>query len=71
VVAKDTNSTFHVVDVANQDSNQVFFLAAAKKHFGGQKVDFILHNAGVEGKGKETVIPMVEVKTCDYPISLV
>jgi NAD(P)-dependent dehydrogenase (short-subunit alcohol dehydrogenase family) len=65
-VAKNTNSTFHVVDVADQESNQVFF-AAAEKHFGGQQnVDFILLNAGVEGKGEDTVIPTVEVKTYDY-----
>jgi NAD(P)-dependent dehydrogenase (short-subunit alcohol dehydrogenase family) len=64
-VAKDTNSTFHVVDVVDQDSNQVFF-AAAEKHFGGQSVDFILLNAGVEGNSEETVIPTVEVKTYDY-----
>jgi NAD(P)-dependent dehydrogenase (short-subunit alcohol dehydrogenase family) len=64
-VAKDTNSTFHVVDVADQESNQVFF-AAAEKRFGGQSVDFIFLNAGVEGKDEETVIPTVEVKTYDY-----
>jgi NAD(P)-dependent dehydrogenase (short-subunit alcohol dehydrogenase family) len=64
-VAKDTNSTFHVVDVADQESNQVFF-AAAEKHFGVQQVDFILLNAGVEGKLEETVIPTVEVKSYDH-----
>lgn len=66
-VAITTNSTFHVVDVADEESNQQFF-AAAEKHFGGKKqnVDFILLNAGVEGHSEETVIPTLDVKTYDY-----
>jgi NAD(P)-dependent dehydrogenase (short-subunit alcohol dehydrogenase family) len=64
-VAADTNSTFHAVDVANEESNQVFF-TAAEKHFGGQNVDFILLNAGVEGKSEETVLPALDVNTYDY-----
>jgi NAD(P)-dependent dehydrogenase (short-subunit alcohol dehydrogenase family) len=47
-VAQDTNSTFHVIDVADEESNKAFFAAAAK-HFGGQNVDYIILNAGVEG----------------------
>jgi NAD(P)-dependent dehydrogenase (short-subunit alcohol dehydrogenase family) len=68
-VAKDTNSTFHVVDVADQESNQKFF-AAAEKHFGGQNVDFILLNAGVEGDSMKTHIPTVTVETYDYIFSV-
>jgi NAD(P)-dependent dehydrogenase (short-subunit alcohol dehydrogenase family) len=64
-VAAATNSTFHVVDVSNERSNQVFF-TAAEKHFGGQNVDFIFLNAGVEGKSEGTVIPTLDVDTYDY-----
>lgn len=64
-VAKETNSTFHVIDVANEASNKQFF-AAAEEHFGGQKVDFILLNAGVEGNSEETSVSSLNVRTFDY-----
>lgn len=65
-VAADTKSTFHVVNVADEESNKTFF-AAAEKHFDGQNVDYVLLNAGVEGKGEETVVPNnLTVKNYDY-----
>jgi NAD(P)-dependent dehydrogenase (short-subunit alcohol dehydrogenase family) len=66
-VAQDTNSTFHVVDVADEESNKAFF-AAAEKHFGGgQSVDFIVLNAGVEGNGEDTLAPNANaIKVYDY-----
>ena len=54
-VAQDTNTTFHVVDVADEESNKTFF-AAAGKHFDGQKVDYIILNAGVEGNPEDKPI---------------
>jgi NAD(P)-dependent dehydrogenase (short-subunit alcohol dehydrogenase family) len=69
-VAQDTNSTFHVVDVADEESNKSFF-AAADKHFGGQGVDFIILNAGVEGNGEDTVAPNLNaIKVYDYVFSV-
>lgn len=64
-VAKATNTTFHPVDVADEQSNKAFF-AAAEKHFGGQKVDFIFLNAGVEGDSSETMVQNLNVNTFDY-----
>jgi NAD(P)-dependent dehydrogenase (short-subunit alcohol dehydrogenase family) len=67
-VAQDTNSTFHVVDVADEESNKAFF-AAAEKQFGGGRsaVDFIILNAGVEGNGADTVAPnMNAIAVHDY-----
>ena len=64
-VAKETSSTFHVVDVADKQSNEAFF-AAAEKHFDGQNVDFILLNAGVEGDATETQVNSLNVDTYDY-----
>jgi NAD(P)-dependent dehydrogenase (short-subunit alcohol dehydrogenase family) len=69
-VAQDTKSTFHVIDVADQESNKAFFAAAAK-YFGGQNVDYIILNAGVEGNGEDTVAPNVNaIKTYDYVFSV-
>jgi gluconate 5-dehydrogenase len=54
-VAQTTQTTFHVVDVADEESNRAFFKAAAD-HFGGDAaVDYIFLNAGVEGNGSEMV----------------
>lgn len=66
-VAKETNTTFHPVDVADEQSNKTFF-AAAEKHFGGKKeqVDFIFLNAGVEGDGSETMVQNLNIDTYDY-----
>lgn len=66
-VAKQTNSTFHKVDVALEESNKDFF-AAAMKHFGGSVsepncVDFVFLNAGVGGNGD---ITSLDVKMYDY-----
>jgi NAD(P)-dependent dehydrogenase (short-subunit alcohol dehydrogenase family) len=64
-VAKETSSTFHVVDVADEASNKAFF-AAAEKHFGGKEnVDFILLNAGVEGKNEDTAVSTLDIKAYD------
>ena len=70
-VANDTNTTFHTVDVADQESNEVFF-AAAETHFGGKgKVDYILLNAGVEGKNEETVAESnLDIDNFDYIYSV-
>jgi NAD(P)-dependent dehydrogenase (short-subunit alcohol dehydrogenase family) len=61
-VALQTKSTFHVVDVADEESNRAFFQAAAD-HFGANAagegkhvVDYIFLNAGVEGNGSEMVV---------------
>ena len=52
-VASETSTTFHPVDVANEESNQIFF-QAAEMHFDGlEKVDFIFLNAGVEGSNEK------------------
>lgn len=64
-VAKETKTTFHTVDVADEESNKAFF-AAAGKHFGGHNVDFILLNAGVEGENAETQVTNLTIKTYDY-----
>jgi NAD(P)-dependent dehydrogenase (short-subunit alcohol dehydrogenase family) len=53
-VAHTTQTTFHVVDVADEESNRAFFKAAAD-HFGAAAVDYIFLNAGVEGNGSEMV----------------
>jgi NAD(P)-dependent dehydrogenase (short-subunit alcohol dehydrogenase family) len=63
-VAKETNSTFHVVDVADEESSKTFF-AAAEAHFGGRNVDFILLNAGLGGTAAETVVPNLNVQSYD------
>jgi NAD(P)-dependent dehydrogenase (short-subunit alcohol dehydrogenase family) len=68
-VAKETGSTFHTVDVANDESNKAFF-EAAKKHFGGSNVDYILLNAGVEGKNEDTVITNFNIENYDYIYSV-
>ena len=70
-VAQDTKSSFHVVDVGDEESNNAFF-AAAEKHFGGQGcVDFIILNAGVEGNNENTVAPNVNaIKEFDYIFSV-
>jgi NAD(P)-dependent dehydrogenase (short-subunit alcohol dehydrogenase family) len=69
-VAQDTNSTFQVVDVADEESNKAFF-AAAEKHFGGQVADFIILNAGVEGKAQATIAPNLNaIKEYDYIFSV-
>lgn len=65
-VAKDTKTTFHKVDVADEASNKAFF-AAAEKHFGGpETVNFILLNSGVEGKNEDAQIQSMNVETYDY-----
>lgn len=64
-VAKEVGGTFHTVDVANDESNKAFF-NAAEKHFGGQNVDFILLNAGVEGNNEDTVVTSLNIETYDY-----
>jgi NAD(P)-dependent dehydrogenase (short-subunit alcohol dehydrogenase family) len=68
-VAKETRSTFHSVDVANDESNKAFF-EAAEKHFGGPNVDYILLNAGVEGKNEDTVITHFNIENYDYIFSV-
>jgi NAD(P)-dependent dehydrogenase (short-subunit alcohol dehydrogenase family) len=69
-VAEDTNSTFHVVDVADEESNKAFF-ATAEMHFDGQGADLIILNAGVEGNGEETIAPNANaIKTYDYVFSI-
>jgi NAD(P)-dependent dehydrogenase (short-subunit alcohol dehydrogenase family) len=68
-VAKETGSTFHTVDVANEESNKAFF-EAAEKHFGGTNVDYILLNAGVEGKNEDTVITNFNIENYDYIYSV-
>jgi NAD(P)-dependent dehydrogenase (short-subunit alcohol dehydrogenase family) len=68
-VAKETGSTFHTVDVANEDSNKDFF-EAAEKHFGGANVDYIFLNAAVEGKNEETVITNLNIENYDYIYSV-
>jgi NAD(P)-dependent dehydrogenase (short-subunit alcohol dehydrogenase family) len=68
-VAKETGSTFHIVDVASEDSSKVFF-EAAEKHFGGTNVDYILLNAGVEGKNEDTVITNFNIENYDYIYSV-
>lgn len=68
-VAKQTKTTFHKVDVADQDSNKAFF-EAAKAHFQGSNVDYILLNAGVEGNAAETTIKDLNVDTYDYIYSV-
>jgi NAD(P)-dependent dehydrogenase (short-subunit alcohol dehydrogenase family) len=68
-VAKETGSTFHTVDVANDESNKTFF-EAAEKHFGGANVDYILLNAGVEGKNEDTVITNFNIENFDYIYSV-
>ena len=61
---------FIPVDVADQASNKAFF-AAAQTHFGGaESVDFILLNAGVEGKNEDTMIASLNVETFDYIYSV-
>jgi len=65
-VAEETNTSFHKVDVVDQDSNKNFF-AAAEKFFGGpQSVDFILLNAGVEGDSSATMIQSMDIEAYDY-----
>jgi len=78
-VAKQTNSTFHQVDVASEESNKDFF-AAAMTHFGGGGsdvvssepnnncccVDFIFLNAGVLGNLEDHHVTTLDVKTYDY-----
>jgi NAD(P)-dependent dehydrogenase (short-subunit alcohol dehydrogenase family) len=68
-VAKETGSTFHIVDVASDESNKAFF-EAAEKHFGGTNVDYILLNAGVEGKNEEAVITNFNIENYDYIYSV-
>jgi NAD(P)-dependent dehydrogenase (short-subunit alcohol dehydrogenase family) len=68
-VAKETGSTFHTLDVANDESNEAFF-EAAEQHFGGRNVDYILLNAGVEGKNEETVITNFNIDNYDYIYSV-
>ena len=70
-VAKDTNTTFHVVDVADEESNKAFF-QAAKDHFGGEEatVDAILLNAGVEGNNAETHASNLKINAYDYIYSV-
>lgn len=69
-VAEETKSVFHQVDVADQESNKAFF-AAAEKHFGGpETVDFVLLNAGVEGKNEDTMVSSLNVDTFDYIYSV-
>jgi NAD(P)-dependent dehydrogenase (short-subunit alcohol dehydrogenase family) len=63
-VAQDTNSTFHVVDVADEESCQTFF-AAAEACFGGPNADFIILNAGLGGTAAETVVPNLNVQSFD------
>jgi gluconate 5-dehydrogenase len=55
-VAQTTQTTFHVVDVADEESNRAFYKAAAD-FFGtaDPAVDYIFLNAGVEGNGSEMV----------------
>eukprot|EP01108_Squamamoeba_japonica_P002349 TRINITY_DN2100_c0_g1_i1.p2 TRINITY_DN2100_c0_g1~~TRINITY_DN2100_c0_g1_i1.p2 ORF type:complete len:278 (+),score=138.49 TRINITY_DN2100_c0_g1_i1:124-957(+) len=59
------NVTFVKVDTADEASNKAFFEAANAK-LGG--IDFVLLNAGVEGKGAETNVTNGEFKidTYDY-----
>jgi NAD(P)-dependent dehydrogenase (short-subunit alcohol dehydrogenase family) len=69
-VAQDTNSTFQVVDVVDEESNKAFF-AAAEKLFGGQVADFIILNAGVKGKAQDTIAPNLNaIKEYDYIFSV-
>jgi NAD(P)-dependent dehydrogenase (short-subunit alcohol dehydrogenase family) len=68
-VAKETGSTFHNVDVANDESNRLFF-EAAERHFGGANVDYILLNAGVEGKNEDTVVTSLSIDNYDYIYSV-
>jgi NAD(P)-dependent dehydrogenase (short-subunit alcohol dehydrogenase family) len=72
-VAAQTKSTFHVVDVADEESNRAFFRAAAV-HFGGEKtvVDHIFLNAGVEGNESAMVAgtDAFSVSSYDYVFSV-
>lgn len=68
-VAKEVGATFHTVDVADEESNKAFF-EAAEKHFDGQKVDYILLNAGVEGKNEDTVVTNLSIENYDYIYSV-
>jgi len=77
VAKQQTNTTFHKVDVAVEESNKDFF-AAATKHFGDTSgsdasdvsdpeccVDFVFLNAGVEGDAGAHVTTL-DLKTYDY-----
>lgn len=55
-IAAKTQATFHVVDVADEQSNKAFFDAAAKHFDGASGVDAILLNAGVEGEGADQML---------------
>mmetsp|Transcript_61109 Transcript_61109/g.149616 ORF Transcript_61109/g.149616 Transcript_61109/m.149616 type:complete len:274 (+) Transcript_61109:364-1185(+) len=69
-VAEETNTTFHVLDVADEESNRKFF-DAASNHFGGTKtVDFVLLNAGVEGNNAEAQVSNLSVSNYDYIYSV-
>jgi NAD(P)-dependent dehydrogenase (short-subunit alcohol dehydrogenase family) len=68
-VAKETGSTFHTGDVANDESNKKFF-EAAEKYFGGAKVDVIFLNAGVGGRNEDTVITNFNIENYDYIYSV-
>jgi NAD(P)-dependent dehydrogenase (short-subunit alcohol dehydrogenase family) len=68
-VAKETGSTFHTVDVASDESNKAFF-DAAKSHFSGANVDYILLNAGVEGSNEDTIITNFNIENYDYIYSV-
>eukprot|EP01108_Squamamoeba_japonica_P002351 TRINITY_DN2100_c0_g1_i3.p1 TRINITY_DN2100_c0_g1~~TRINITY_DN2100_c0_g1_i3.p1 ORF type:complete len:276 (+),score=84.94 TRINITY_DN2100_c0_g1_i3:169-996(+) len=59
------NVTFVKVDTADEASNKAFFEAANAK-LGG--IDFVLLNAGVEGKGEETIVTKdsFNIDTYDY-----
>jgi len=69
-VAKQTNSTFHQVDVASEESNKDFF-AAAMTHFGGSGseptcVDFVFLNAGVSNGDQTHDAATLDIKAYDY-----
>jgi NAD(P)-dependent dehydrogenase (short-subunit alcohol dehydrogenase family) len=55
--------------VASDESNKAFF-EAAKRHFGGANVDYILLNAGVEGTNEDTVITNFNIESYDYVYSV-
>lgn len=68
-VANEINATFHQVDVANEESNKTFF-AAAESHFEGPNIDYILLNAGVEGKNEDTNVSSLNIESYDYIYSV-
>jgi NAD(P)-dependent dehydrogenase (short-subunit alcohol dehydrogenase family) len=65
-IAKEINTTFHLLDAADDKSNESFFAAAAD-HFGGNEmVDYIFLNAGVEGVNEETRYDHLSIENADY-----